>query len=330
MSDVSANDSAPPSTDAAPLVPARIQPHRVMRKLLAIACVPTLLSLFGRWHWIPDLASHFPVQSAAVMLPLLVYFLVRRDGWFAGVAAAVLVFDAVRIAPLYISPPQSKQSGPSLRVVSANVLTSNRDTARVLEFLEQEDPDVIVIMENNVRWTRELSVLKAKYPHSIAVPRPDNFGIAFYSKHPGRIEAIELGGAEVPTAVARLDVHGRPLTVIGLHTLPPISRTDFDDRNAQFRDLARLVRGEQNPVLILGDLNATSWTPHFRELVHKANLADSRRGFGLQRTWPADSFVLRIPIDHALTTAGIAVKNRRIGPDIGSDHLPIVVDLQFD
>jgi len=35
---------------------------------------------------------------------------------------------------------------------------------------------------------------------------------------------------------------------------------------------------------------------------------------------------LRIPLDNCLVSEEVAVAGRRVGPDIGSDHLPLVVD----
>jgi endonuclease/exonuclease/phosphatase (EEP) superfamily protein YafD len=36
--------------------------------------------------------------------------------------------------------------------------------------------------------------------------------------------------------------------------------------------------------------------------------------------------VLRIPIDHCLVSPSVAIVDRRVGPPVGSDHLPVFVD----
>jgi len=56
---------------------------------------------------------------------------------------------------------------------------------------------------------------------------------------------------------------------------------------------------------------------------------------GLQPIWRSKSLVsglagfLSLPIDHALVSADVAPRANRLGPDIGSDHRPLIVDLQL-
>jgi endonuclease/exonuclease/phosphatase (EEP) superfamily protein YafD len=37
--------------------------------------------------------------------------------------------------------------------------------------------------------------------------------------------------------------------------------------------------------------------------------------------------VLGVPLDHCLISNGLAVRARRLGPSIGSDHFPLVFDV---
>ena len=60
---------------------------------------------------------------------------------------------------------------------------------------------------------------------------------------------------------------------------------------------------------------------------HRQRRDHTRAGFGVQATFPAQSRLLRIPIDHVLASCTIGVRDRVIERDVGSDHLPIVVDL---
>ena len=60
----------------------------------------------------------------------------------------------------------------------------------------------------------------------------------------------------------------------------------------------------------------------------EGGLINSQRGFGVQATWPvAGGFAPRIPLDHCLHSPDLATVDRRMGPAVGSDHLPLVVVL---
>jgi endonuclease/exonuclease/phosphatase (EEP) superfamily protein YafD len=39
--------------------------------------------------------------------------------------------------------------------------------------------------------------------------------------------------------------------------------------------------------------------------------------------------LLQVSIDHLLHSSELAVADRRLGPPLGSDHLPLVVDLSL-
>ena len=117
------------------------------------------------------------------------------------------------------------------------------------------------------------------------------------------------------------------MTIIGTHPLPPGNSETWRLRNEQFEALARLCRTQTDAVVVIGDLNTTSWSAHFGTLLAGTRLRDSRAGFGVQATWPAWSPLPRIPIDHCLVSPEIVVRQRFIGPDVGSDHYPLVVDL---
>jgi endonuclease/exonuclease/phosphatase (EEP) superfamily protein YafD len=44
-------------------------------------------------------------------------------------------------------------------------------------------------------------------------------------------------------------------------------------------------------------------------------------------SWPTWSSALRVPIDNCFVSGGVAVRSYEDGPDVGSDHRPLVVDL---
>jgi endonuclease/exonuclease/phosphatase (EEP) superfamily protein YafD len=75
----------------------------------------------------------------------------------------------------------------------------------------------------------------------------------------------------------------------------------------------------------MGDLNATPFSPRFKNLLIDCGLRDSSLGFGITRTWHSEIPLLGLPIDHILVSRDLAVISREVGPKVGSDHRPVMV-----
>ncbi|MFA7237966.1 MAG: hypothetical protein WC058_13970, partial [Phycisphaeraceae bacterium] len=58
-------------------------------------------------------------------------------------------------------------------------------------------------------------------------------------------------------------------------------------------------------------------------------LLNARQGFGIQASWPDNLRPLRIPIDHCLLRGLMDVLDCRVLRSVGSDHLPLRVDLRI-
>ena len=177
---------------------------------------------------------------------------------------------------------------PSLRVASINVYSGNRRHADVLKFIAASRPDVVLLLEVTSDWRDLFDALATDYPFQKTALREDNFGIGLVSRLPWESVTVrEIGSAEVPSIVAHLRWQGEPLTIIGTHPLPPGGNEMWRLRNEQFAALAELCRSQTDAVVVIGDLNATSWSAHFDTLLDGTRLRDSRAGFGVQASWPA-------------------------------------------
>jgi endonuclease/exonuclease/phosphatase (EEP) superfamily protein YafD len=100
-------------------------------------------------------------------------------------------------------------------------------------------------------------------------------------------------------------------------------------RDAQLGFATDWAAEQEGAYMVVGDLNASPWSSPFRGLVSDGGLRNSQLGFGLQPSFSAKTiFPLRVPIDHLLHSQDLRVTDRRLGPPMGSDHFPLVVDLQ--
>ncbi len=305
----------------------RFRPAGLLTAAGVVACAATTCGLLGRFSWLLDLFSHFRVQYLIGLTVLggLLLVLRRRK-----TAVAFLAFAGANLAtvlPLYFGGQNAPPEGASaLRAMLLNVNTETGDADRVKQAIQDADPDVLVLQEINSRWVADLSWLESSHPYRVTQPREDNFGVGLFSKLPiAWSEIAYIGSAEVPSILATVDIGQTDLRVIATHPLPPSGREYSRLRNEQLGQLPEYV-DSSCPVLLLGDLNVTPWNYHFRKLLRRSGLKDSSRGFGLQPSWPNHSLLLRIPLDHCLHSAEITVVDRRIGPDVSSDHFPVIVD----
>ena len=294
---------------------------------LAAAALATILGALGGAHWLLELFSHFVVWHALLAgLAIVLFSVIRRWRWVL-IACGVM---AVQLSlPLYwYLPNNSTTLEPNLRILLANVHTANHDKQSFLALVNASDPDVICVQETDGAWAEALAELEADYPVHSIVPRSDNFGIAFYSRLPGAMMGVLFQEEHhLPALAATIEVEGRRIAMLDLHTLPPMSYFMAQRRSFQLDSARKWLEAQSDPAILVGDLNLTMFSPEYHRFTKGMNLYNARKGFGPLGTWPAWVPFARLPLDHCLVRGDLTVVNCAIGPDIGSDHLPIIVDL---
>ncbi len=297
--------------------------------IAAFTALFTATGFLGWFWWAFDLTSHFRAQYLAGALVIAVVHAFRRQWRWAGFAVVLAAVNAAVLLPHmgWVTPTTAAGSGPAVHAVLLNVRTENRQFGRVRDFLRETRPDFAVLEEIDAVWRRELEPLRDLFPYVLAETREDNFGIMLVSRHPlVGPKVVWLGDAEAPSVFARIAVGGTVLSVLGTHPLPPGGRENSRLRNQQLDAAGRFLNQQPGPKILLGDLNTTPWNGHFQRLLAITGLEDSSRGRGYQGSWPSAPFFLRIPIDQCLLSPELRVFRRSIGPDVGSDHLPVIVE----
>ncbi len=292
----------------------------------AIVCFLGVAGYLGNDWWFFDLASHFRPQYTAFLAVYVVVSAVRRIRFQAAVYAAFAAINIIPIIPFYIAPEGRDADVKYYRGLLANVNTANRRFDLVDDMISTYDPDILVLEEISSAWIDGLSEIH-RYEHKVQRPRDDNFGIALYSKYPMDFVDIRyFGDAGVPSIYAVIRDDNLVISVVATHPPPPIGAANTQASHSQLEDLADFAASVPFPKLILGDLNNTPWSPTFRRFLRRAQMNNSARGFGIQCTWPTFCKPMMIPIDHCLHSPDIVILNREVGPHVGSDHLPIIVD----
>lgn len=299
----------------------------------ALAIV-SLAAFLGEWVWWLDVLANFRAQYAIALLVLGVAVVLskwRRTGY---VLLGVAAINIAVVAPLFIgSPGEADAASPSFRVLSFNILSTNENYADVIEYVETVNPDLVVLHETSRPW--EVAMEAAGLDYEIIRPRSDDliFGTLVLVRGTD-VEGVSYGFAESQPRAVEITFFPEgwpdPVSVLSIHTLAPTEQRRADLRDAQIEFAGRWAADQVGSYLVVGDFNATPWSFPFRRLLADTELRNSQIGFGIQPTFPTtSSFLLRIPIDHLLQSPALVVRDRQLGPAFGSDHFPLVVDLQL-
>ncbi len=267
--------------------------------LLLIAGTATLAALNGRQSWRCELLCHFRVQYFwALFIAAGMLLVLRRRIWLVAAVLLAAVNLAV-IAPLYFGPHEVSTGRPPIRLMSLNVYFLNRDFQPTLELIHDEKPDVILLMEFTPAWSKAMQAISHDYPYAKELPSQWADGVALYSRYPIADPVVnrspEIGS---PTVIAGIDMPQGRMTLVATHPASPGSAANFEARNIQLSEVAAWAAERSGPVVLVGDLNTTGWSPYFADLLEVSGLRDSRLGFGVEATWPWFPLPLRIPIDH--------------------------------
>ena len=301
-----------------------------------LAAASSVLALGARGHWLMDLLANFRVQYALyLVVAALLFFLCRNSRW-AVVTAVLAALNLWIISPYLVPSPRSavveKELGESFRLMNFNVLSSNRRHDDVITYLREKDADFVFLLEASPEWEPALKKLSDLYPHQKNEIQAGNFGIALLSKTP--FQKVEV--AEYTPSIASIDafvlVGDKRVRLIGTHPYPPINAKVCRLRNAHMQRLAESIAKETGATktIVAGDFNMTPWSPHFVDFLSASQLEDSAKGRGVMPTWYAlPLFSFGVPIDHICVSEGIHIEDRGVGPDLGSDHRAVWVDVRI-
>jgi endonuclease/exonuclease/phosphatase (EEP) superfamily protein YafD len=298
----------------------------------AAASLAALLAPLG---WPFELFAHFRWQLVAAALALLLASLVLRRPWMMVVACITILLQWLPGALMsgrasaHESTVLACREEP-LRVVTANAWFANPDFTALVAWLSRSEADIIALQEITPQSALALETLARTYPYRKVIPREDPYGIALLSRWPiDAVQSMDFAGDGLPSLVANLDVHGRKLRVIALHTLWPVLPGLQVARDRALQQAAALALTQPEATILLGDLNLTPYAPAFARLVAESGLRDAFAGEAWRPTWQAGFWPLALPIDHVLVPRRGCITGHEIGPDVGSDHRPLQVTLRL-
>jgi vancomycin resistance protein VanJ len=297
--------------------------------------------LTGERFWPVKLANAFTpwilLPGFAALAACLALRQWRRALWAAIPAAAFVWLYGGLYAPR-VDPPAACENISAgcmpIRVMTYNIASGGAPPDRVAKAVLAANPDVVLLQEVAPGVVAPLdAALSDAYPYRVF------HGMLIYGKAVlSRYPIVEDSGL-LPLASGNtyqrviLDVNGARLTVINAHPpRPSISGGQYrfaPGVEGDFHILAEAAT-QGGPTIMAGDFNAPDQS-ELPAILRRAGLADAHRqaGWGLGLTFSANRLHLPplVRIDYVWLTPEIEAAEVHVGPNGGSDHLPVVADL---
>ena len=221
----------------------------------------------------------------------------------------------------------------TIKLLVANVLMDNREVKKIISMVDQYEPDIVLLLEPDKRWEKELKSMEKNYPHRIPYPLANTYGMLLYSRLPIKNQEVRfLIQKDIPSMYAQIELpSGQLVHFYGVHPMPPSPTEHYrsTERDAELLLVAKEARKQQGPVLVAGDLNDVAWSHSTRLFQRISGLLDPRIGRGLYNTYNADYFFMRWPLDHIFVSRHFQIEEIRRLADFGSDHFPIFTSLTY-
>jgi endonuclease/exonuclease/phosphatase (EEP) superfamily protein YafD len=304
---------------------------------MAAALIALTISVkaLGGEYWLVDLVTFFwPV----VVLVAVVLFLTALFVPGKAVKLLAVVAVAATLYPIFSLPPApDSAAGNRLRILTANLLVENRDTASFVALLTREQPDIVLTQETRQRFVEAIRG-SGLYPFESTGTLTDSDDKKVFSRYPIRSQT-EIKEAPGTLALVRrpmrlvIDGPDGPIVLYVVHPDTPRSLYQWHRRNAYLDLLASAVGREADnaAVVVAGDWNAPAYSVFFDRFFQKTGFRFARPGWYLPVTRFATKykrfFYFGSTIDHVAVSPQLRVTDWRRGRDIGSNHLPVIVDI---
>lgn len=298
--------------------------------LVAAALPLALLAQGGRFSAGLDVLTHFaPAYLAGSLLAggLAAWAARRRRPALLAASALAVLASGALIAPEFRPPPaiHAAPGGAPIKLVQFNAWGGNARPDAAAAWILAQSPDIVVLQEG----ARVASRLRSAGYHGRACR--DCGSIILTRRPPVAVhEAPPERGVRTFLASATVEDAYGPYVVVGIHRYWPVRREFARQQTAALRRLMRSHPAER--LILAGDFNSTPWSFARRR---------EDEAFGLIRrtralfTWPAARVSHNrapapfpyMPIDHVYAGPGWATVKVERGPELGSDHYPVIVTL---
>jgi endonuclease/exonuclease/phosphatase (EEP) superfamily protein YafD len=244
------------------------------------------------------------------------------------------ILPYTRVFPVEVKSAIIVDSQRTLRIMTANVLTPNRNAKALIELVHENEPDIIVTLESDKWWQSRLDTLESDYPYTSKCPLDNLYGMHVYTRLRLTDSHIEyLVEPDIPSMHTLVSLpSGHKIRTHFLHPAPP-SPTENEkssERDAELIIVAKSVAESDAPVIVTGDLNDVAWSETTRLFRKISGLLDPRLGRGMFNTFHADYWFVRWPLDHLFHSDHFTLSRISRLRGFGSDHFALFTELVLE
>ena len=316
------------------------------------------LNLHDSYWWLTILHSltFYWFLPLFTIIPIA-YF--TRRGTLALFASIALVLFLVFYGGLFLSRPQSDPpTGPTLKVMTYNVMEVNSNTAWIGQTVVESGADVVGFQELQPTIANTIhGSLSELHPYQTSDGQgaeSSESGNSLISRYPIQLLEDALPGPwHSPSLVCIMEFNEETILVINLHavqskigSLDPaaISRAT-QIREQQARNLVAFAAETNLPLIVMGDFNTTDKNKDYRIITRTLKDAWREAGWGFGHTFGLRlhtfgtdrpfglAFLLPrwlLRIDYVFYSPQWKVSDVRLGKwDQVSDHRPVITTLEL-
>ena len=312
--------------------------------LVLIAVGATLIPLIPSKEWYIRIFDYPRLQTFAIAITALAFYFWRyyAPGKNANIVIVlfllVIIVQAYKVYPYTgLAKTQVAKAAKGfnddqlLGIYISNVLQENNKYQLTLDNIKKYNPDLIITTETDSVWQQQLLPLHKEYPHRIAVPLSNLYGMHMFSKLPLKDEEVRyLIEPDIPSIRTKLQMrNGTWINLFVMHPRPPApgEADDTEERDAEIITVAKEAEKLEGPVIVAGDFNDVAWSATSKKFEKVSGLLDPRLGRGFYSTYNAKNPFFRWPLDHIFHSSHFELNKLMRAKKVNSDHFPMYVQL---
>ena len=293
-----------------------------------LSVIAFVLGQLGKIYWIFDLFSHFTwLYLIGSVVGIFVFKHLWQKIFFIIISIGLIIWSSWPQISINASIAGKDVPQKSVRLISYNLQFDayDRHNIAVLKLRDEMLSENTILFMSEYTPEYDAIFTSAKSHYQCGKMERSPFGLALYS-------SLSFIHCNIIYPIENLNLYpyvraeNESFVVYGIHPPPPINSELANIRDQSLWNISENIRNENKPVIVIGDMNISPYSPVFHQFINNARLFETKNR--LIPTW----LIGMLNIDHILLTdpEHIDSEHSYIGWWRGSDHRPIFLNYRYD